>query len=161
VTEPAQDLPAETGPAEITPAETAESPAPAVQPAAVPEQAQSLPSYTVQTGDTLWDIAGSSQIYNNPFLWPRLYIINRESMSDPNNPDLILPGQILQIPGAEDRRFYMVQEGDDLTSIAADPRVYNDPFQWTRLYDSNRNRMINPDNPHLIFPGMILEVPRP
>ncbi|MDR3145366.1 MAG: LysM peptidoglycan-binding domain-containing protein [Treponema sp.] len=146
------ESPAETG-------EPVEAAPPAVQPAAIAEQTPLLPSYTVQTGDTLWGISANPRIYNNPYLWPRLYIINRERFREPDNPDLILPGQILQIPEAGDSRFYAVQEGDSLTSIATD--LYNDPYQWTRLFNSNRNRMIDPENPHLIFPGMILEIPRP
>jgi nucleoid-associated protein YgaU len=151
-------------PEAATPETTVEEVLPAaIADAPVVEQAlpQSLPTYTIQIGDTLWSIAASPQIYNNPYLWPQLFTVNRENLSEPDNPDLILPGQILQIPGVDDRRFYLVQEGDSLTSIAADPRVYNDPFQWTRLYDSNRSRLTNPENPHYIVSGMILDVPLP
>jgi nucleoid-associated protein YgaU len=114
----------------------------------------------VQNGDSLWSIAGSPQIYNNPFLWPQLYFTNRERMVDPSNPDLIEPGQVLQVPGPGNSRFYSVQNGDNLTSIASNPGIYNDPYQWTRLYEVNRERMVNPENPHLILPGMVLEVPQ-
>jgi hypothetical protein len=51
---------------------------------------------------------------------------------DPNNPRLIEPGQVLRIPELGDSRFYAVKAGDDLTSIASNPQVYNDPNQWTR-----------------------------
>ncbi len=48
--------------------------------------------------DALWRIAGYSFIYNNPIQWYRLYQANRNILRDPNNPDLILPGQLLTIP---------------------------------------------------------------
>ena len=48
--------------------------------------------------DALWRISGYSFIYNNPIQWYRLYQANRNILRDPNNPDLILPGQILTIP---------------------------------------------------------------
>ncbi|WP_295154225.1 hypothetical protein [uncultured Brachyspira sp.] len=48
--------------------------------------------------DALWRIAGYSFIYNNSIQWYRLYQANRNILRDPNNPDLILPGQILTIP---------------------------------------------------------------
>jgi nucleoid-associated protein YgaU len=115
----------------------------------------------VESGDSLWSIAASPRIYNNPYQWPRLFITNRERLADPNNPNLIEPGQVLDVPSPGNSRFYSVQTGDNLTDIAANPGIYNDPYQWTRLYDANRNRMVNPENPHLILPGMILEIPQP
>ena len=48
--------------------------------------------------DALWRIAGYSFIYNDPIQWYRLYQANRNVLRDPNNPDLILPGQVLTIP---------------------------------------------------------------
>jgi nucleoid-associated protein YgaU len=117
-------------------------------------------SYTVQGGDSLWSIAGLPQIYDNSYQWPRLYIANQDRLTDPNNPNLIEPGQVLQVPSLGNSRYYSVQNGDNLTSISASPGGYNDPYQWTRLYNANRERMAQPDNPHLILPGMVLEVPQ-
>ena len=48
--------------------------------------------------DALWRIAGYSFIYNDPIQWYRIYQANRNVLRDPNNPDLILPGQVLTIP---------------------------------------------------------------
>ena len=48
--------------------------------------------------DALWRIAGYSFIYNHPIQWYRIYQANRNVLRDPNNPDLILPGQVLTIP---------------------------------------------------------------
>ena len=51
------------------------------------------------------------------------------------------------------------QVKDCLWNIAARPEVYNDPQQWRRLYNANRNKFPQPDNPNLIEPGMILDIP--
>jgi len=48
--------------------------------------------------DTLWRIAGFPFIYNNNYLWMRLYNANKDLLHAPNDPHLILPGQILTIP---------------------------------------------------------------
>lgn len=62
-----------------------------------------LPQYyivvrRVPLTDALWRIAGYSYIYNNPIQWYRIYEANRNILRDPDNPDLILPGQRLTIP---------------------------------------------------------------
>lgn len=62
-----------------------------------------LPQYyivvrRVPLTDALWRIAGYSYIYNNPIYWDRLYQANRNILRDPENPNLILPGQRLMIP---------------------------------------------------------------
>ena len=51
------------------------------------------------------------------------------------------------------------QVKDCLWNIAAKPEVYNDPAQWRRLYTANRSKFPQPDNPNLIEPGMILDIP--
>ena len=50
--------------------------------------------YTVQHGDTLWDIA--SRAYNDPEDWDTIYAANKGVIG--NNPNLIIPGQVLNIP---------------------------------------------------------------
>ena len=56
-------------------------------------------SYTVRLipsrRDCLWRIAEYPSIYNNPFLWPRIWKANKKSIL---NPDLIYPGQVFVIP---------------------------------------------------------------
>ena len=52
-------------------------------------------TYTIQPGDTLWDIAALPRIYRDPYLWPLLYQANRTSIHDP---DLIYPQQVLRVP---------------------------------------------------------------
>ncbi len=78
------------------------------QPAA--QDKQTLPaSYTVRLlkplRDCLWRIAGYPFVYNDPRMWRKLYEANKSTFPDPDNPDLILPGQVLKIPAlkGEDR----------------------------------------------------------
>ena len=48
---------------------------------------------------------------------------------------------------------------DCLWNIAGRPWVYNDPYQWKRLYDANKSKMPKPNDPDLIEPGMVLDIP--
>jgi nucleoid-associated protein YgaU len=50
---------------------------------------------------------------------------------------------------------YSVANGDHLWKISKMPSVYNDPFQWIRIYTKNRE-MIN--DPNLIFPGQDFKI---
>jgi tetratricopeptide (TPR) repeat protein len=58
--------------------------------------------YTVRTWagerDCFWNIAGRPWVYGNPHEWRRLYNANRAKLPDPNNPDIIEPGTVLDIP---------------------------------------------------------------
>jgi len=71
----------------------------------------SLPSqYTVRTWtsvrDCLWNIAGYSWVYGEPRRWRELYNANKSRLPNPDNPDLIEPGMVLDIPSirGEERR---------------------------------------------------------
>jgi nucleoid-associated protein YgaU len=48
---------------------------------------------------------------------------------------------------------------DCLWNIAAKPEIYGDPFQWRHIYNANRAQMPKLDDPNLIKPGMVLEIP--
>jgi tetratricopeptide (TPR) repeat protein len=48
---------------------------------------------------------------------------------------------------------------DCLWNIAAKPQVYDNPWEWRRLYDANKAIMPKADDPDLIHPGMILNIP--
>jgi nucleoid-associated protein YgaU len=52
----------------------------------------------VKLRDCLWRIAGFDFVYGNPRLWRHLYEENKDTFPDPDNPDLIIPGQVLRIP---------------------------------------------------------------
>jgi hypothetical protein len=58
-----------------------------------------MPTYTVGTWardrDCLWNIAKKPKIYDNAFLWPKIWQGNKDQIK---NPDVIEPGQKLKIP---------------------------------------------------------------
>lgn len=53
--------------------------------------------YRVRRGDTLWGIAARREVYGNPEWWPLIYRSNQPQLADP---DLLTPGQSLQIEAA-------------------------------------------------------------
>jgi len=57
--------------------------------------------YTVGTWaenrDCLWNISGKSEIYGDPFQWPKIWQANTDKIK---NPDVIQPGWVLNIPPA-------------------------------------------------------------
>jgi hypothetical protein len=58
--------------------------------------------YTVRTweanSDCFWNIAGYSWVYGDPYQWKTLYDANKSKLPDPDNPNLIEPGIVLDIP---------------------------------------------------------------
>jgi len=48
---------------------------------------------------------------------------------------------------------------DCLWNIAGYSWAYGDPWRWTELYEANKSKLPEPDNPHLIEPGMIIDIP--
>src|SRR5215467_856601 len=48
-----------------------------------------------------------------------------------------------------------VQPGDTLSAMAQ--KWYSDPNQWPRIFEANRNQIVNPN---LIFPGQVLRIPQ-
>jgi nucleoid-associated protein YgaU len=52
---------------------------------------------------------------------------------------------------------YIVKEGDSLSSIAAQDFVYGDGNLWVVVYKYNLDKT---DNPHLIYPGQLLLIPK-
>lgn len=57
--------------------------------------------YTVGTWaenrDCLWNIAGRTEIYADPFMWPKIWQANTGQIK---NPDIIQPGWVLTVPPA-------------------------------------------------------------
>ncbi|MDR2211427.1 MAG: LysM peptidoglycan-binding domain-containing protein [Spirochaetaceae bacterium] len=49
--------------------------------------------------------------------------------------------------------------GDCFSAIAGWSWVYGDPYQWKVLYEANKDKLPKPGNPHLITPGMVLDIP--
>ncbi len=75
--------------------ERAESePTPAVKPEAMPAEQG---SYTVQSGDTLWNIAET--VYGDGSKYAKIFDANTDLLEQP---DQILPGQKLLIPELDD-----------------------------------------------------------
>jgi len=54
------------------------------------------PTWNVERGNSLWEIAGMEKVYGNPVYWPVLFDANRDTIG--GDPDLIYPGTTLQIP---------------------------------------------------------------
>jgi nucleoid-associated protein YgaU len=93
-------------------APVAEKPGSGPVAASVAGQANALPlpaEYIVrlipERRDCLWRIAEYPFVYGDPLKWSLLYEANKKTFRDPANPDLIFPGQELQIPslGGETR----------------------------------------------------------
>ncbi len=61
-------------------------------PCLLPAQETEYKDYTVNRGDTLWDI--SNKELKDSFLWPKVWKENPEV----RNPDRIYPGQKIRIP---------------------------------------------------------------
>lgn len=77
------------------PVPVAAVPAPVAEPEPAQPASPGLASeYTVVRGDNLWNIAGKSDIYANPFQWPLIYKANRSQIKDA---DLIYPKQQFKI----------------------------------------------------------------
>src|SRR4051812_34926785 len=109
------------------------------------------PSYdevTVQEGDTLTALADQYGTTVDA-------LVHLNNIKDPN---VILPGQLLQVPkpgsppvatGEEGVNEHTVQEGDTLTSIAAQFHTTVERLCWLN----------NIDNPDIIIVGQILRLP--
>jgi len=71
------------------------APAPAAAVAAPMAASDEVTSYTVASGDNLWDISDMEQIYATPYNWPLILKANSGEITDA---DLIYPGQVFDIP---------------------------------------------------------------
>ncbi len=110
-------------------------------------------SYTVMRGDYLWKIAKNPDVYGNPFAWVRLWTANRDIIKDPN---LIYPGQILNVHRVAGPNEYVVKKGEFLYKIAKE--ALGNPFKWQQIYEANKS--VIGDNPAVIFPHMVLRLPQ-
>jgi nucleoid-associated protein YgaU len=110
--------------------------------------------YTVLKGDYLWKISKKPDIYNDPYQWIRIYCVNRDQIK---NPDLIYPEQVLTIQRTLGRNEYLVQKGDNLKSIAANPAVFGDPAKWTKIYEANKDVV---SSSRMLYPWQVLVIPK-
>ncbi len=131
-----------------------------------PKPKQSLNTYRVKEGDSLWTIAQATygSGYNG------LDIAKANNLP---NPDLIEPGQNLVLPKVTSKeptsgemvmgaatgqaiqrpREYTVQQGDFLWKIAK--RFYGDGYAWVKIAHANNLQK----HPGLIFAGAKLTLP--
>lgn len=75
-------------------------------------------SYTVKSGDTLWDISG--MFLKNAWRWPELWGMN---LSDIKNPHLIYPGQTLFLDTSDGRARLSMRAAGDLPTVRVSPRT--------------------------------------
>ena len=100
-----------------------------------PALAQDAPSqYTVQEGDTLWDIA--STFLQDPWFWPEIWYVNPEII----NPHLIYPGDVLALVYIDGQPRVTTAQGSSLRlspSARATPlveAVTTIPFESIRAF---------------------------
>jgi len=59
--------------------------------------------------------------------------------------------------------FYIVrpwaETKDCFWNISGRPYVYNNPLLWENLYQENKSKIPQPNNPNLIMPGMKMKIP--
>lgn len=87
---------------------------------ALSELAPNAPErYTIQRGDTLWDI---SRLYlKSPWRWPELWGMN---LAEIRNPHLIFPGQTLYLETANGRATLSTRApGDAMGTVKVSPRI--------------------------------------
>jgi nucleoid-associated protein YgaU len=71
-----------------------------------------------------------------------------------------IEGKIAQLRASlpkADYDEYTVLKGDYLWKIAGKPDIYDDPYQWMRIYTYNREQI---DDPDLIFPDQLFKIQR-
>jgi nucleoid-associated protein YgaU len=56
-------------------------------------------------------------------------------------------------------RYYTVQQEDSFWSISGKSFIYDNPFLWYILYNANKDKLLEPDNPRYIEPGIVMEIP--
>lgn len=105
-----------TEPAKSRPAESPTTGSPTAGPelripAPIPNQPDSLSTWTTEAGDHLWAIAESTvadhgvlvESHTVESYWLELIEHNRSRLLDQHNPDLIVPGQVFHLPPVSDQ----------------------------------------------------------
>lgn len=104
--------------------------------------------YTVQEGNTLWDLA--EVFLGDGHRWPEIQRVNPGL-----NPDRLAPGQAIAMPTnlLGSGNTYTVTDGDSLWTIAA--VFLGDGDRWTELSTTTGEPLAS----HLIHPGQIIQIP--
>ena len=79
-------------------------------------------SYTVVAGDTLWGISG--KFLSQPWKWPQLWRANPQV----HDPDLIYPGDTLNLIYVDGQPRIVVNRGESRGTIKLSPRVRSTPI---------------------------------
>jgi hypothetical protein len=83
--------------------------------------------YTVVEGDTLWDIAG--MFLEEPWLWPEVWQINPQI----ENPDLIYPGDVIELAYVDGRPVLRLSRSDadlpEMRTVRLSPQVRREPLR--------------------------------
>ena len=76
----------------------------------------------------------------------------------PNSPAVSPDASSDALPAAYTVRPWSVSK-DCFWNIAGFPWVYGNPHQWRLLYNANKSKLPNPDDPNIIEPGTVLDIP--
>jgi nucleoid-associated protein YgaU len=115
---------------------------------------EALPqNWNIQSGECLWLIAGYEEVYSDPIKWPRIYRANTDKIEDP---EWIYPDTVLVIPRHWPRQHEVALD-ESLSIIAGYWEVYGDPMAWTKLYEANKDVVIDPNRIEL---QQLLTIPR-
>ena len=83
----------------------------------------------------------------------RIYCVNKDQIKDP---DLIFPEQVFNIARGVAKDEHLVVKGEFLYSIAGLAQVFNDPTQWTKIYEANKDVI---EDANIIYPHQVLKIP--
>ena len=99
--------------------------------------------YTVQRGDTLWDI--SERFLESPWLWPEIWHVNPEI----DNPHLIYPGDVIHLVFVDgeprltvDRGQRTVRLSPEVREEELEPAISTIPMEAIRPF-LNRSRVVD------------------
>lgn len=109
--------------------------------------------YVVLKGDSLWKIAQKN--YGSGYNWVDIAKENKLK-----NPSKLRIGMKLIMPSkVEEKKVemteYKVSQGDSLWKISV--KEYGDGFQWVKVWQANRNVLVNPNRLEI---GMKLSLPK-
>jgi nucleoid-associated protein YgaU len=111
-----------------------------------------------------WDraIRASRRVINSLALVEgNIYFVGLSSSEDAPAP---APSPVPPVSGASilPARYTVrtwAESRDCFWNIAARPWVYGDPYKWRILYNANRSKLPRPDNPNILEPGIVLDIP--